>query len=495
MQDKNSTRKQKSIKVNFVFNFIKVLLSLIFPLITFPYASRILMPEGIGKVDFANSIIAYFLLISSLGINTYAIREGAKLRDDKRKLSNFFQEILIINTITTVIAYIGLFIAIYMIPNFYEYRELLLLTSLTIGFSTLGVEWLYGALEEYKYITIRAFIFNVISLILLFTCVKTQDDYVKYAIIQVIANVGSNIMNFINSRKFVSFRKNMKYNFKKHIKPIMIIFGLNLACNIYMNFDKTCLGIISGDESVGLYSTALKINRIVLSLITALGTVLLPRLSYYIENNNMEGYKELIKKAFNFVFMFSIPAAMGLFLLSTPLICIMSGEAYLQADVTMKILTAIIPIISTSNLIAVQIFIPFGKEKYALISSSVAAIINLAVNLILIPKFAQNGAAIGTVLAEMIALIICIYLYTRIVKPEGVTKYLKQYIGGTILIIITYLRISKLITSHILLIITMCTIGVIEYVLLLFICKNEYLIEIYEQIKEKIFLKRKEEKV
>lgn len=490
-----SKNKQKSIKTNFIFNFIKVLLSLIFPLITFPYASRILLPEGIGKVDFANSIIAYFLLIASLGINTYAIREGAKVRDDKEKLSNFFQEIFIINTITTVIAYIALFLSIYMIPNFYEYRELLLITGLTIGFSTLGIEWLYGALEEYKYITIRAFIFNIISLILLFTCVKTQEDYVKYAIIQVISNVGSNIMNFINSRKFVSLRKTMKYNFKRHIKPIMVIFGLNLSCNIYMNFDKTCLGIISGDEAVGLYTVALKINRIVLSLITALGTVLLPRLSYYLENDNITEYKVLINKAFNFIFMFSLPAAIGLYLLSTPLINIMSGEKYLQADITMKILTAIIPIISISNLIAVQIFIPFGKEKYALISSSVAAIVNLAVNLTLIPTYGQSGAAIGTVLAEMIALIICIYLCRKIIELKNSTKYLKQYIGGTILITVTYFGISKLITSNILLIITMCTTGVIEYIIFLFICKNEYLIELYKQIKEKIFVKRKEEKV
>jgi len=213
---------EKSLKRNAVFNVLKTIISLLFPLITFPYASRILMPIGIGKINFSNSIISYFGIIASLGISTYGIREAAKRKHDKILLSQFTFELFVLNLISTFIAYILLFVAIFFIPKFIEYRTILIVCSTTIIFTTIGIDWLYSALEEYGYIAIRSVLFQILSIILLFSFVKTPDDYIKYAAISVVSSVGANICNIFHARKFLSFKSLKKINIKQHVKPVLI---------------------------------------------------------------------------------------------------------------------------------------------------------------------------------------------------------------------------------------------------------------------------------
>ena len=284
---------QLSLKKNAFLNTIKTLMSLVFPLITFPYASRILLPEGLGKVNFALSIISYFAIISSLGIENYGIREASKLRDDKIKFSQFCKEIFLINMISTVVAYILLFVAIAFVAKFQKYKILLYVTSATILFTTLGMNWLYSAMEDYLYITIRSIVFQILCLVLLFLLVKTKDDYVKYATISVISNVGSNILNFIHSRKYITIKTGLAFQIKKHIKPIFVLFAMAIAVKVYTVLDSTMLGFMKGDFEVGIYTAATKINKIVLSLVIAVTTVMLPRLSYYAKDEDKTKFVKL----------------------------------------------------------------------------------------------------------------------------------------------------------------------------------------------------------
>lgn len=478
--------QQKSLKKNFVFNFLKTLMGLIFPLITFPYASRVLLPEGIGKVNFAKSIIAYFILIASLGISAYAIREGARIRDNKEELSKFVQEVFLINLVTTGVSYILFFISLIYIPKFEEYKELLLIFSMSIVFTTLGIDWVYGALEEYKYITIRTIAFQFISLILLFIFVRKKEDYLNYAVISVFSNVGSNLLNFIHARKYINLKKKSDYNLKRHIKPILIIFGMNLAVNVYANLDTTMLGFISGDTSVGIYTASIKVNKLVLSLITSLGTILLPRLSYYIGNNEIDKFNELTYKAFNFILMFSIPSLVGLTILSKPVISIFSGDDFQKAILTMKIITPIIMFISLSNLIGIQIFMPMKKEKYALYSVLGGAAINFILNLILIPQYNENGAAISTVFAEGIVAFIDIYLIKNYIDLKKAFSSLYQYIIGSVFILIIGSLIVFYINNNVISVITTVLLSIISYLLILIIFKNKYCLEYSISIINKI---------
>ena len=193
---------QKSLKTNAFLNTLKTVLTLFFPLITFPYSSRVLGPENIGKVNFAQSVVSYFAIIASLGISTYATREAAKVRDDREKLSQISSEIFIINLISTVIAYVLLVASLIFVRKFDDYRLLIIICSTLIVFTTVGMGWLYQAVEDYLYITVRSLAFQIISVILLFTLVKSKDDYLWYASINIISNVGANILNFIHARKY-----------------------------------------------------------------------------------------------------------------------------------------------------------------------------------------------------------------------------------------------------------------------------------------------------
>lgn len=458
--------KQKSIKINAVLNCIRIMMTLLFPLISFPYASRVLGPEGIGKVDFSISIVSYFVLLASLGINTYGIREAAKVRDNRERLSCLVHEIFLINLITTVLSYGIFIIAIFKVKFFESYIDLLLVSSLNIAFTTLGIEWLYSALEEYAYITIRSILFQVISLILLFGFVKDNTDYLEYATIQVFSVVGSNIFNLVHSRKYVTWKKikTQSYHFIRHIKPILVIFGLNIASTIYMNLDKTMLGIMSGDKEVGLYTAAMKFSRIVLQLILATGTVMVGRLSYYYSSGLKEEFQKLLDKVFHLITILALPASIGLMLLSEPILILFSGEKYIGATTMMRILSLLIPIVGISNLIAVQVFIPSGKEIFALLSSLGAAFMNLILNSILIPQYGGIGAAISTIVAELVALIMCFIFSKKMLNLRKILGWgIKSFVISLIFIPI-YVINKKFIQATIVLLL----ITIIEAVMIYF---------------------------
>lgn len=429
---------QKSIKQNFIYNAILKILNIVFPLITFPYVARVLLAEGIGKVNFSLSVIEYFILISQAGIPTYAIRECAKYRDDKEKLTKTVQEILLINTILVIISYLLFLITIFTLQKLHNYKTLLFIASINIFATNLGIEWFYQAIEEYRFITIRSFVVKMFSLFLVFIFIKKQNDFFIYAIITVLSLFLSSLYNFIHLRKYISiFTKYKNYNIKKHFKPIGIMFGTALSISIYVNLDKVMLGLISGDRSVGLYTASNRIIRIILSIVTSLGTVLLPRMSYYVKNNKDDEINTLIKKSIDFILLISIPSVIGIIMLAKPIILLFVGNDYIESVLTIKILSPIIIAIALSNLIGIQILVSQGKEKMTLFSTIIGAIINFLLNLILIPKFQQNGAAIATLIAEVCVTIIQILLAYSYIKGNIIFKNISNYfIGGLIIVLI-----------------------------------------------------------
>lgn len=479
-------KQQKSLKINAILNITKTLMGLIFPLITFPYASRILMPEGLGKVNFALSIISYFAIISSLGIENYGIKEAAKLRDDKIQLSKFTKEIFIINMISTLVAYILLVFAILFVPKFLEYRKLLIVTSATILFTTIGMNWLYSAVEDYLYITIRSIIFQVISLILLFLLVHSKDDYVKYAAISVVSNVGSNILNFVHSRKYISFKIDKPLKFKKHLKPIMVLFAMAVAVKIYTVLDTTMIGFLKNDYEVGIYTAATKINKIVLSLVVSIGTVLLPRLSYYSSMEDKTEFYKLAYKGFDILLLIALPSAVGLSLLSTSIVHLFSGNGYEAAILPMRIMNPIIVVIGLSNFIGIQMFMPLNKEKWTLYSVLVGAVVNFFINLFLIPIYGSVGASIATLCAETTVTLTQLILLRRFLKINKIAKSLiKYFLNSVVMGVFVYACVRFISVEWVELVIGVI-VGVVVYILILVIEKNELIYEVLTSIKNKI---------
>ena len=299
--------KKKSIKLNFVMNIILTMSSFIFPLITFPYVSRVLLPVGTGKVSMATSVITYFSMFAQLGIPTYGIRACAKVRDNREKLSKVAQELLIINIIMSMISYMVLIILLFYVPKFRCEKELYVILSFNIILTSIGMEWLYKALEQYTYITVRSVIFKFIALIFMFFLVHKQTDYVIYGGITIFAASASNILNLINAHKFINPKPVGNYNFGRHLKPVLIFFAMSCATTIYTNLDTVMLGFMTTDTDVGYYNAAVKIKVILVSVVTSLGTVLLPRASYYIQRGELKEFHRITRKALNFVFLMATP--------------------------------------------------------------------------------------------------------------------------------------------------------------------------------------------
>lgn len=477
----------KSIAKNFIYNSLLKVLNLIFPLITFPYVARILFAEGVGKVEFSLSVIQYFILISQAGIPTYAIRECAKYRYNKEKLTKTVQEILLINLPMVLISYIFFFITIIFSKNFQNYKILLTIMSLEILTTNIGIEWFYQAIEEYRLITLRNILVKIFSLFLVFIFIKKESDYTKYGIILVLSVSLGYIYNFFYVNKYISlFKKYKNYNIKKHIKPIMILFGMSMSVSIYVNLDKVMLGLISGDKSVGLYTAANRIIKIIISLITSLGTVLLPRMSFYVHNNYRYEINKLISKAIDFILMLSIPAAIGIIMLSDSIILLFAGIDYIEAITCIKILSPIIIAIGLSNLIGIQILVSHGKEKLTLFSTLIGSIVNVMLNFILIPKFQQNGAAIATLIAELIVTVVQIIFAYSYIKGNVKFKNIIDYLLGCLSIIIICLGINYLFEILVYKIALSVILSICSYIGFLYTIKNDLVCQIIHSILRKV---------
>lgn len=398
-----------SIKKNFIWNSILQVSALVFPLIIYPYVSRIIGSEGIGKVSFATSVITYFSIIAQLGIPTYGIRSCAQVADDKAKLSQTSREIFIINIFTTIIAYVALVIAILVVPKFREEELLLIITSLTMGFTTIGMTWLYSGLEKYRYITLRSLAVRCASLLMVFAFVHKPEDYIIYGSISVIANAGSNIFNLIHSRKFISYKRFNKYNFRRHLKPILVFFSMSVAGTVYTSLDTIMLGFIKTNRDVGYYSSATKIRSVLLGLINALATVILPRASAYIQHHQRDKFVDVSRKALNFVAVAGTAVWIYFSIFAKESILVLSGKDFVNAVSPMLWIMPTVLICGVSNLTAIQMLVPLGMEKTVLYTQITGAAIDFVLNYLFIPRFASSAAAAATMIAEFIIMLLQVH--------------------------------------------------------------------------------------
>lgn len=479
--------KIKSLKLNFILNISRLFLGTFFILLTMPYITRVLGSEKLGDVEYVNSIISYFLLFTALGIPSYGIREVAKVRGNKKELSRTVLELLIILLITTIIGYIIFFI---LINNFKELKAeklLFLIMGTNIIFTNIGVDWFYQGIENQMYITIRFIITRVLALILLFLLVKKPDDYYIYGAILILMTSGSNIFNLINLRRYIKFRDLGKLNLKRHIKPILTIFSATLAVSIYLQLDSVMIGAIVGTEYVAFYSIANKLVRLVLVLVTALGVVMIPRLSNCLKDKDIEGYKTYTNISLKYILFIAVPSTFGVFLLSKEIILMMAGEAFVQSILTMQIISLIILIVGLAYFIGFQVLYPYNLERYYTYAVTIAAIINFIFNYIFIPRYAQNGAAVGTVIAELTGVLIMLYFARK--KLKEITFYnienLKYFIATLIMSIVIFL-LKKLNLSNLEKLMVSIVLGGITYLTALLLLKEYFMLEGIKIIKLKL---------
>ena len=474
-------KRQQSLKKNFIMNAILTMSSFIFPLVTFPYVSRVLGPTGTGKVSFATSLISYFSMFAQLGIPMYGIRACAKVRDDREELTRTAHELLMINMVMNVISYFALFLALKFIPRLQEDKSLYVIISSTIFLTSIGMEWLYKALEQYTYITVRSIIFKFVALLAMFLLVHKQDDYVIYGAITILASSASNIFNLINAHRFIGFKPVGNYHLKKHMKPVGVFFVMVWGPTVYTHLDVVMLGFIVTDQDVGYYNAAVRIKSILVSIVTSLGAVILPRATYYIQKGQIEEFKRISRKAINFVFLLATPLTVYFILFARYGVLLLSGKDFMGAIVPMQVIMPTLLLIGITNIMGMRILVPTNREKVVLYSEIGGAAVDVIINALLIPRFHSTGAAIGTVAAELVVLIIQ-YMVLRNELRETMKSihYLRIVLGivlGSVLSIwVVILNLNNFLT---LLCSSVLFFG--GYGLFMLLMKEELVIEVFNQ--------------
>lgn len=428
--------KIRSVKSNYILNVFRLASATLIGIVTMPYVNKVLGAESLGKVEYVNTIINYFLLFSALGIPVYGIREIARVRDDIKQRTKTVIELLIILGFTSIISYALLFGVLYQLDFFQNYKDLILLLSSIILLSNLGAEWYFQGIEDQLYITVRYVAVRIISLCLLFYLVKSKDDYLLYALILVLISCGSNFFNLIYIFKTINFKllKFSDLEFKKHLKPIMTIFIAAVSINIYLQLDFFLIGTIVGNKYVGFYSVANKLIRYAILFITAIGAVLIPRLSNLISKNRDE-YNVLTSKAFNYILLISIPFTIFFLMFSNDIIFLMAGEDFKDSILTMQLLSPLCIIVGIAYFLGYLVLYPQGKEIVYTKAVLVSAVFSVLINYFAIIKFQQNGAAVVSVIAELMAITI-MYLYAKKeIKELNLINNLWKYMVASVIMI------------------------------------------------------------
>lgn len=478
--------KTTSLKKNAILSVVKQILRVAFPLITFPYVSRILLEDNLGKYNFTLSIISYFSIFAALGINAYAIREGARIRDDKQKLEAFASEIFTINLITTVLSYLALF-SLYMCwPKLHGYTLLLFVQSLTIIAGTLGVDWINSIFEDFEYMTKRYIFVKCIALIAIFLFIKNESDYVLYAGINSCVEILASVMNIFYVRRYVHVKMTKRLRLCVHIKPMLILFANSLAIIVYTNADMTMLGIYKGDAEVGVYSVASKMYQIAKTLTNAVTIVMVPRLASLLGDNNRKRYDELIKKTIKTIATFMFPMIAGIFLLSDEIILFLGGVTFIYGSTSLKILSiALIPV-CIGGIFFDGVLIVNRKEKLCFLITLLSASINILLNIFLIPWIGINGAAITTLVAELINCIASIIFSNKYYEKihamdfDGISVFV-----GVVCIIVSCVYLKKSLNGYIYSAVCICVCAVEYFAVLLFL-KNSILRSLLDSFKRKV---------
>ena len=484
-------RNVLSIKQNFLFNALNSVTGILFPLIAFPYAARILFSDGIGQVQFLSSIIGYITLFTSLGIPLYAVREIAKVRNNEKLLSRTALEILILNAMLMFLGYLVVAIFIRFVSKIQANIPLFLILSLSILLNTIGCEWFYRGIEDFRYITIRNFIARSISLALLFLLVKTHNDILWYGTYTTIGVSGGYIFNFFRLRKSLDFDgiRLKDLSPMKHLKPSFHIFLLNLTASIYIYLNTIMLGFMTDDNTVGYYTGATKITQITLGIITSLGFIMIPRLSNLISLGKKEEFNRLANKSIEFVIGISLPLTVGLIILAPTLVRLICGDMFEPSILVLQIIAPITFFIALSNVIGIQILYPQGQENTVILSTLVGASVGLILNLLLIPGMAQVGTAISTVLAECSVALTQLTIGGSFLSVKFFTRSHGNYFLGTILMGIGVYGISLLHLPDKVNIVIIPIVGIVIYGIFLLVRKDLLCLEVISSLRNKILRK------
>ena len=475
----------QSVKVNYILNLINTGTQMLFPLITFPYVCRVIEADGIGQINFFQSIISYISLFTCLGIPMYAIREIARDRSDVVQMNRTAMEILLLHSMLTLVGYAIVAILCLTVPQIQVNIPLFLILSLTIFFTAIGCEWFYQGIEDFKYITIRGLIIKTVSVVLLFIFVKSKTDLLYYGCYTVFGVLGGNIFNFFRLRKYIH-RENIIFSelhIKRHVKPVLKVFSFSVVTSIYLQLNTVLLGFLKNALAVGYFAAATKVMQMLLTMSACLGSVMMPRASHLIAENKEDEFNRLIQKSYDFTLAIALPMTIGLIFCAPSLITALCGVKFEHSILPSQIIAPIILMVAISNVFGIQVLFPKGKINIVTLCCGIGAVADLILNLCLIPFFSYIGTSIAYLGAEVATTVSMYFIGRRYIPIIYFKKSHLTYALGCVVMAFALYGISLLQLPTLTILLLQGCCGVLAYFIILCICKDEMLVQILSKIK------------
>jgi O-antigen/teichoic acid export membrane protein len=419
---------------NVFYNVLLAISQVLFPLITFPYLARTLGPEHVGVLNFAESFAKYFVLLAALGIPIYGVREIAKVASSREQLTKTATEIFIINALGTLLLSVIFLVFIFALPQLAAEKSLFQWALAYFILQVFQLEWFFSGMNQFKFIAIRSLVIRLCFIAAVFLFIRTTNDYVNYFRMQVGLAV---ILAAFNGKRlwdlldFSSLSIN-SLELKKHLKPMALLFLTIFTISVYFSLDTILLGFLANNESVGYYSSALKLNRLFIGVLSAISVAMFPGLVNLYHQGEKEAFVLLIKQCFYVLVSLSMPLVVGIITCAPEIIHILLGTAFDRAILPLQITAPLILIISMSGIFGFQILSAVGKDKSILISALIGMFISIVLAFLVVPIYQENGAAITILLTELAVCIAFIFFTRKEISLSNYTTVFFQQLLGLI---------------------------------------------------------------
>ena len=478
----------KSIKKNYIYNLMYQVLAIVVPLITTPYLSRVLGAERIGIYSYTLSITTYFILFGSLGVAMYGQREIAFVQNDKEKRSKIFFEVFIMKATTMLISMVIFFLVFCMHGNYNVYYRILILEILA---NLIDISWFFQGIEEFKKTVIRNSLVKIISVVCIFLFIKSKEDLLWYFVIYVLSTFLGNASLWISLPKHVCKVKRSDLKPFRHLKPTLGLFVPQIAIQLYTVLDKTMIGTIVTDKTeVGYYEQAQKIVKLLLTIATSLGTVMVPRMASTFASGDKEKVNEYMKMSFKFVFFLSFPLMFGIISVTKAFVPIFFGNGYEKVVVLINIMSPILVLMGIANVVGTQYLLPTKRQKEYTISVTIGVIVNFFLNYFLIKKYESIGAAIATVLSQLVVDLIQLQYIKDEIDIKGLLVLARKYLlSGIVMFLLCFIVgkfAERLNTGYMIQIVSQVLVGVVVYFAMLIGLKDDYVYKFINVIKNKV---------
>lgn len=504
---------KKSIAKNYIYNMIYQVLILVLPLVTTPYLSRVLGAEGIGIYGYTYSIVTYFILFGSLGVAMYGQREIAYAQENVEARKKVFFEIIIFRFITIAIASVVYYFFFIKGAEYQIYYQILLLELIAAAFD---ISWFFQGMEEFKRTVTRNVLVRICSVSLVFILVKTKEDLAKFTLIYSLADLIGNLSLWLYVPKYIKGAKVKNINVFRHLPQITLLFIPQIANQIYKILDTTMIGTLVADKAeTGYYEQGQKVIRLLLTIVTSLGVVMVPRMASTYASGDNEKIKSYMKMSFKFVFFLAFPIMFGIMSISEVFVPVFFGAGYDKVVILINVISPILILMGMGNVLGTQYLLPTKRQKEYTISVTIGVLVNFLLNYFLIKQYASIGASIATVLSELVIVIIQFQYIKKDISFKNLLEMAwKYFVSGLVMFAVCFvarfildldvinsgliniansISMEKVYFINAISIVSQIIVGVLTYFGMLIILKDDYVFKFIDKVKAKLFKKKEAE--